>query len=98
MNKETIVMLGIIAVLVSFMIVALIDLAIVQEEEIGTKILIDYEPKAFFKPSIAKFDDGTVYENLDFVGGICIGAKYKIVRLRSWIFGCNCGIRAIRCS
>ena len=98
MDKEMLVSLIIIIGLASFMIVSIIGLVwIPYQEVIDVKILVDYEPRCFFKPSIAKFDDGTIYENLDFVGGICIGAKYKIVRLRN-IYGWECGIKAIRCS
>ena len=99
MDKETIAVLLIILGLTSFMIIALLDLALpCKEEIIGTKILVDYQPKAFCKPSIARFDDGSIYLNIDFEGGICIGAKYKIVKLRSRILGQECGIKAIRCS
>ncbi len=91
MNK---VMLALIIIgFIFFMIVVLVP----YQKDIEVKVLVDYKPRTFFKPSIARFDDGTIYENLDFEGGICIGAKYKIVRLRN-IFGWECGIRAIRCS
>ena len=63
--------------------------------EVDTKTLIDYKPRGFMSPSVAYFDDGTVYEGIEFEGEICINARYKIIQEIN-IYGHTIGYKAVR--
>jgi len=63
--------------------------------EVDTKVLVDYKPRGFMSPSVAYFDDGTVYEGIEFEGEICIGARYKIIQVLN-VYGHAIEYKAVR--